>query len=82
MNALLSLTLLSNTINTLRLSQNGRHFADNIFKFIFLNENIWIFIDISLKFIPKGPIDKRPALIQIKDWCWTGDKPLSELMMA
>ena len=29
-------------INTLRPRQNCRHFADNIFKWIFLNENVWI----------------------------------------
>ena len=27
------------TVNALRPKQNGRHFADNIFKYIFLNEN-------------------------------------------
>ena len=29
--------------NTLRPRQNGRHFLDDTFKCIFLNENIWIF---------------------------------------
>ena len=50
-------------INTLRPTKNGRHFADNILKGIFLNENVWIPIDISLKFVPKGPIDNIPALV-------------------
>ena len=40
--------------NTLRPRQNGRHFADDIFKCIFLIENIWIPIKISLKFVPQG----------------------------
>ena len=31
-------------LNTLRPSQNGRHFADDIFKCIFLNWSIWILI--------------------------------------
>ena len=39
-------------VNTLRPRQNGRHFADDIFKYIFLNENVWIPIKISLKFDP------------------------------
>ena len=39
-------------------------FADEIFKCIFSNENIWILIDISLKFVPKGQIDDIPALVQ------------------
>ena len=50
-------------INTLRPRQNGRHFADDILKWIFLNENVWIPIEISLKFVPKGPIDYIPALV-------------------
>ena len=50
-------------VNTLRPRQNGRHFADDIFKCIFLNENVWIPIKISLKFIPKGPIKNIPALV-------------------
>ena len=59
--------------NTSRLRQNRRHFADTIFKCIFLNENVWIFINISLKFVPKGPIDNIPALVQIMAWRWQGD---------
>ena len=50
-------------LNTLRPRQNGRHFADDILKCIFVNENVWIQIEISLKFIPKGPIDNIPALV-------------------
>ena len=36
-----------------------RDFANEIFKCIFLDENIWISIKIPLKFVPKGPIDKK-----------------------
>ena len=50
-------------INTLRPRRNGRHFADDILKCIFLNENVRIPIEISLKFVPKGPIDNIPALV-------------------
>ena len=52
-------------VNTLRLRQNGRHFGGDIFKCIFFNENIWIPIRISLKFVPKGPINNIPGLVQI-----------------
>ena len=69
-------------INPLRPRQNGRHFADDIFKCIFLNENVFISIKISLKFIPKGPINNIPALIQIMVGRRPGDKPLSEPMMV
>ena len=67
-------------INSLRPRQNGRHFADDIFKCIFLNEIIWISIKIS--FVPKGQINNIPALIQIMAWRRPGDKPLSEPMMV
>ena len=50
-----------NKVNTLRLRRNGRRFADDTFKRIFLNENIRISIEISLKFVPKGPINNIPA---------------------
>ena len=49
--------------NKLMPRQNGHHFADDIFKCIFLNENVWIPIKISLKFVPKGPINNMPALV-------------------
>ena len=52
-------------INTLRPRQNGRHFADDIIKCICFNENVRISIKISLKFVPKGPINNIPALFQI-----------------
>ena len=37
---------------------------DDIFKSIFLNENVWISLTISLKFVPKVPINNIPALVQ------------------
>ena len=35
---------------------------------IFLNENVYISIKISLKFVPKGPINNIPVLVQIMAW--------------
>ena len=61
--------------------QKGRHFPDDIFKFI-SNKNIWILIKIWLKIVSKGPINDIPALFQIMAWHRSGDKPLSEPMMA
>ena len=69
-------------VSTLRLGQNGQHFPDNIFKCIFLNENVWISIKISLNFVPKGPVNNILALVQIMAWGWPGDKPLSKPMMV
>ena len=68
--------------DTLRLRQKGHHFPDNIFKCIFLNENVWISIKISLMFVPEDPINNIPALVQIITWRRPADKPLSEPMMA
>ena len=70
------------SVNTLRPRQNSRHFADDIFKCIFLNENVWISLKISLKFVPQVQINNHPALIQIMAWRRPGDKPLSEPMMV
>ena len=68
-------------LNTLRLRQNGRYFADGIIKCIFFNENVWIAIRILLNFIPKGSINNNPTLVQIMAWRRPGDKPLSEPMI-
>ena len=56
--------------NTLRPRQNGLHFPEDIS------------IKISLKFVPKGPINNIQALIQMMAWHWIGNKPLSEPMMG
>ena len=69
-------------IKILRPRQNGRHFPDDSFKWIFLNENVWISIEVSLKFVPRGPINNIPALVQIMAWRRPCDNPLSELMIC
>ena len=64
--------------------QNGHRLADDICKRIILYEKllIEILIEISLKFVPKGPIDNNPTLVQIMAWRRIGDKPLSEPMFT
>ena len=69
-------------LNTLRPRQNVCHLAVSTFKYIFLNENVIISAKISLRFVPKGPINIIPALVQIMAWRRPGDKPLSEPMMV
>ena len=56
-------------------------FADDIFKCIFLNENVYISIETSLKFVPRVPINNIPALVRIMAWHRLGDEQLSEPMM-
>ena len=43
--------------------QNGRRFADDIFRCIFMNKKFCILIKISLKSVPKGPTNNNPALV-------------------
>ena len=70
-------------LNILRPRQNGRYFVISQTTFcIFLNENIWIPIEIPLKSISKGPVKNIPALVQIMAWRRPGGKPLSEPMMV
>ena len=69
-------------IITLRPRQNRLHFADDIFKCIFLKENIWISLKISVECVPDVRININPALVQIMAWRQPGGKPLSEPMMA
>ena len=51
-------------LNTLGPRHNGGHFPDDIFKCIFLNENVWILIKISLKLFPMVVLSK------LQHWFW------------
>ena len=62
--------------------QNGRYFADAIFRSIFVNEKfLYFFIKISPNLFPEGPMDNNTALVWIMAWRRIGDKPLSEPTM-
>ena len=67
-------------VNSSSSGQNGRCFVDDIFRCIFVNENCCILIRIAPNFVSNGPIDSKPALVQVMAWCRTGDKPSSEPM--
>ena len=56
--------------------------ADDNFQCIFLNENERIPIRISLKFVPRRPIDNKPALVQVMARRRSGDKPLRKPMLT
>ena len=56
--------------------------VDDNFKCIFVKENDRILIRISLKFVPRSPIDNKPALFQVMIWRRRGDKPLYEPMLT
>ena len=56
--------------------------TDNIFRCIFVNEKFCILIQISLKFVPKGPIDNNSVLVQVMASRRSGDKPFPEPLIA
>ena len=53
------------TLNMLRPEQNGRHFAGDIFKRIFLRENLRILVKFSPKFVHRGPPHNITTLVEI-----------------
>ena len=69
-------------VNPLRPRQNWRHFPDDIFKRILLNENVLFPVKFLLKFVAKGSINTIPVLGEIMAWRRPGDKQLSEPMMV
>ena len=58
--------------------QNGWHFADDIFKCIFLNDKFLF----CFKFVSEGSIGNRSALVQVMAWHQTGDKLSLKPMMT
>ena len=57
-------------------------FQTTFWNTIFVYENLGISIQVTLKFVPKGPIINIPALVQTMALCRSVDKPLFEPMMA
>ena len=58
-----------------------------IFQTTFSNAFSWtniyqIWLKVHWSFVPKGPMNNIPALVQIMAWRRPGDKPLSEPMMV
>ena len=62
--------------------KNNHNLADDILSRIFVNQNVWISIKMSLKFVLNGPVANMPAYVQIVALCQTGDKPISGPMVA
>ena len=68
-----------------KLTHWGLNIMANILQMTFSNifsMNAWSLIRISLTYIPKGPIVKKSALVQVMAWRRTGDKPLSEAVLT
>ena len=60
-------------LSSLRPKPNGRRFADNIFKSIFMYENCCLLIRLPLKFVSRVPINGNDEMVQIMAWRQTVD---------
>ena len=69
-------------LNSSPPGQNGCQIADDIFKYIFINEKFCISIQFSMKFDPKDPIDNKQTRVQVMTCRRTGDKPLPEPILT
>ena len=69
-------------ISALMSTQNGCHFADDSFKCSLLNENVYILIKISSKFVPMGSMKYIKTSDPIMNCRWPGDRPQSEPMLV
>ena len=49
---------------------------------ILLIEVEYVLIDISLKFVSKGPLDNKSSILQVMAWYQKGDKPLPDPIMT
>ena len=76
------LTPLHSNVNSSPHGQNGRHFAGDISKWIFVNEKFCITIRISSKFVSKDQFDNKTTFIHVMAWCLIVDKLLPELMLT
>ena len=54
-------------LNTLRQGKNGRYFADEISKSIFLNKNTSFLNKIPLNFVTKGLVDNMSSLFHVSN---------------
>ena len=69
-------------VNSSLPGQNSRHFVNDNFRRIFVNEMFWILIEISVNLVRKGSIDNDHALVYIMAWRRKGDKPISESVVT
>ena len=54
----------------------------DILQMTFSIKKVLISIKISLKLVPVGQFNKKPALVQMMAWCQTGNKPLFKPMLT
>ena len=69
-------------LNIMTSKQNGHHFTNDIFKWIFFNDDYLTLIKISLQYVPLCLIDNVAAPVHIMAWHQTDDKQLPDPKMA
>ena len=74
----INLHLNQEKFNSSSPGKNPRHFSNDIFKCIFMNEKFCFLVPISLKFVANGP---KSALVLAMAWRRKGDNPLSESIL-
>ena len=62
-------------VKILRPEQNGRHFADNSFKCIFLNKNVSVSNKMSMKNVPRCLIERKASIGSGDGLVLPGNKP-------
>ena len=66
----------------MHFNSSPRHFADHIISLIFLNENVRIAIQMSLKCVTRVQLTKKSTFVQVMVCSRTGHKYLPEPMLA
>ena len=69
-------------INSSQPEQNGRHFSRWYFQMHFHEWKVVYFDWNSIEIVPKGPIDNKSSLIQVRACRQPGDKPFPEPMLT
>ena len=74
--------LFTERVLTHRVLKKWRIFCRRYFEMHFLKENLYISLEMSLKFVLGSQIDNISSLVQVMAWRQFGDKPLPESMMT
>ena len=71
-----------NVLEHIEASTKWSPLTDDIFKCVFLIENVLILLKISLKFVRRVRINNILALVPIMAWHRLCDKPLSDTLLV
>ena len=66
----------------MEVEKTGSHFADRIFKRMFLYDFVLNSDSYCSEIVPNGPINNNLSLAKVMAWRRKGNKPLSELIIV